>query len=101
MERAPWTKRRRRHAFPRLLAVTSPKVSTGALRILLLAPEANPGSLTNPSIGYYQAEALARLHEVTLVVYAANEEAVRRGGAPFHAIEPIRLPWIDPLHDWA
>ena len=72
-----------------------------ALRILLLAPEANPDSITNPSIGYYQAEALARLHEVTLVVYASNEEPVRRGGGPFHTIEAVRLRWLDPLYDWA
>src|SRR5438093_1551808 len=72
-----------------------------ALRILLIAPETNPESLTNPSIAYYHGEALARLHEVTLLVYAANEEAVRRGGGPFHAIEPIRLPWLDRLYPWA
>lgn len=71
------------------------------LRILLLAPECNPESLTNPSIGYYQAEALARLHEVTLVLYASNEAAVRRGGAPLHAIQPIRVPWLDWLYDWS
>jgi glycosyltransferase involved in cell wall biosynthesis len=67
----------------------------------LLAPEANPESITNPLVGYYQAEALARLHEVTLVIYASNEDPVRRGGAPFHAIEPIRVPWLDPLYHWA
>jgi glycosyltransferase involved in cell wall biosynthesis len=72
-----------------------------ALRILLIAPESNPESLTNPSIAYYHAEALARLHEVTLPVYASNEEAVRRGGGPFNAIEPIRLPWLDQLYAWA
>src|SRR5215470_19765749 len=72
-----------------------------ALRILLLAPECNPESITNPLIGYYQAEALARLHEVTLVIYASNEKPVRRGGAPFHAIEPVRLPLLDPLYEWA
>jgi glycosyltransferase involved in cell wall biosynthesis len=71
------------------------------LRILVLAPEANPEGLTNPSIGYHQAEALARLHEVTLVFYATNEEAVRRGSAPFRALEPIRLPWLDRLYEWA
>jgi glycosyltransferase involved in cell wall biosynthesis len=71
------------------------------LRILLLAPEANPDGLTNPSIGYHQAEALARLHEVTLVFYGTNEEAVRRGGAPFQALEPIRLPLLDRLYAWA
>ena len=72
-----------------------------ALRILLLAPETNPESITNPSVGYYHAEALARLHEVTLVIHASNERAVRRAGGPFHAVEPIRLPWLDPFHDWA
>ncbi len=72
-----------------------------ALRILVLAPECNPEGLTNPSIGYYHAEALARHHAVTLVVHSENEEAIRRGGAKFHAIEAIRLPWLDPLYAWA
>jgi glycosyltransferase involved in cell wall biosynthesis len=72
-----------------------------ALRILLLAPECNPESLANPLIGYYHAEALARLHKVTLVIHASNEQAVRRGGGPFQAIEPVRSPWLDPLYDWA
>jgi glycosyltransferase involved in cell wall biosynthesis len=71
------------------------------LRILLLAPECNPEGVTNPSIGYYQAEALARLHDVTLVLHASNEAAVRRGGAAFHAIHPVRLPWLDALYEWA
>src|SRR5262245_36389819 len=71
------------------------------LRILLIAPEANPESLTNPSIAYYHAEALARLHEVTLLIYASNEGAVRAGRGPFHAIEPIRLGWVDRFYAWA
>jgi glycosyltransferase involved in cell wall biosynthesis len=72
-----------------------------ALRILLLAPEANPESPSNPTVGYYHAEALARVHKVTLVIYASSEEPVRRGGGAFHAIEPVRLPWLDPLYEWA
>ena len=71
------------------------------LRILVLAPECNPEGVTNPSIGYHQAQALARMHQVTLVLHAANEEAVRRGGGAFHALEPVRLPWLDRLYDWA
>jgi hypothetical protein len=71
------------------------------LRILVLAPECNPEGLGNPSLGYYHAEALARHHAVTLVIHASNEGAVRRGGASFHSIEPIRLPLLDRLHDWA
>ncbi len=62
-----------------------------ALRILVLAPESNPESVTNPSVGYYHAEALARNHAVTLVVYASNEEAVRRGG------RPLRLRHKQPM----
>jgi glycosyltransferase involved in cell wall biosynthesis len=71
------------------------------LRILVLAPECNPEGLTNPSIGYHQAQALAHMHKVTLVLYASNEEAVRRAGGSFHTIEPIRVPWLDPLYEWA
>src|SRR5688572_2736069 len=70
------------------------------MRIVVLAPECNPEGLTNPSIGYYQAQALARIHDVTLVLHASNEAAVRRSGASF-AIEPIRLPWLDALYEWA
>jgi hypothetical protein len=47
------------------------------LRILLLAPDCAPDGLTNPSIGYYQ------------------------GSARFHAIEPVRVPLLDSLYDWA
>lgn len=71
------------------------------LRILLLAPECNPEGLTNPSIGYYQAQALARLHTITLVLYASNEQAVRRAGGSFHALEPVRVPFLDAIYDWA
>ena len=59
------------------------------LRILLLAPGANPDVITGPLIGYFHGEALARLHAVTLVIRSHNEEAVRRKKPPFHAIEVI------------
>lgn len=71
------------------------------LRILILAPDCNPESISTPSIGYAHAEALARLHEVTLVVRAVNEDGVRRGRARFHAIEAIGLPGLDTLYAWA
>ena len=67
------------------------------LRILLLAPDSNPRSISTSLVGYSHAEALARLHLVTLVTRRANEEAVRQAHAPFHAIEGIRLPWLDRL----
>jgi glycosyltransferase involved in cell wall biosynthesis len=71
------------------------------LRVLLLAPDCNPSSISTPLIGYAHAEALARLHVVTLVVRAVNEEAVRRAGGPFHAIESIRLPLLERIYAWA
>jgi glycosyltransferase involved in cell wall biosynthesis len=71
-----------------------------SLRILLLAPETNPESISTPLIGYLHGEALARLHKVTLVVRGPHEGAVRRAGGPFHAIEAIRLPWLDRLYAW-
>ena len=71
------------------------------LRILLLAPDCNPESVTTPQIAYAHAEALARLHAVTLVVRAANEQPVRRGGGNFRAIESVRLPGLDQLYSWA
>src|SRR3989442_2131736 len=71
------------------------------LRILLLAPDCNPDSISTPLIGYEHAEALARLHTVTLVVRAKNEDAVRRAAAPFHAMEAISSSWLDGLYAWA
>src|SRR2546430_15179078 len=70
------------------------------LRILLLAPDSNPDSLSTSLVAYSHSEALARQHAVTLVTRRANEEAVRRTQAPFHAIEAISLPWLDRIHAW-
>src|SRR5438105_822921 len=72
-----------------------------ALRILLLAPDSNPDSVTTSLIGYSHSEALARLHAVTLVTRHGNEEALRRKHAPFHAIETITLPWLDRVAAWS
>jgi glycosyltransferase involved in cell wall biosynthesis len=71
------------------------------LRILLLAPDCNPEYITTPQIAYAHADALARLHSVTLVVRAANEQSIRRAGGAFQGIEAIRLPLLDQLYSWA
>jgi glycosyltransferase involved in cell wall biosynthesis len=70
------------------------------LRILLLAPGSNPNGITGPLIGYSHAEALARLHTVTLVIRRENEGAVRRKQSNFHGIEVISLPWLDRIYAW-
>jgi glycosyltransferase involved in cell wall biosynthesis len=71
------------------------------LRILLLAPDANPESISVNLVSYRHAEALAQLHAVTLVGRACNEEALRRTRAPFHVIEAISIPWLDRIFAWS
>jgi glycosyltransferase involved in cell wall biosynthesis len=70
------------------------------LRILVLAPDANPESICGPLLSYSQAEALAELHDVTLAVRSPSEEAVSRGKARFRSIEVIRLPWLESVYNW-
>src|SRR5438270_1598995 len=72
-----------------------------ALRILLLAPDSNPDSISTSLVGYSHGEAIARLHVVTLVARRDHEEALRRARAPFHAIEAISLPWLDRISAWS
>ena len=70
------------------------------LRILILARDSNPDGTHAHLIGYSHAEALARLHTVTLVIHRDNEKSVRRRQGPFHAIEVVSLPWLDRIHAW-
>src|SRR6516165_1524756 len=71
------------------------------LRILVLAPDCNPEGITIPLEGYCQAEALAQLHDVTLVTRPSSEDPLRRAQASFGAIELIKMPWLDRLQAWA
>src|SRR5215471_16460861 len=71
------------------------------LRILLLAPDANPESITGPLLSFCQAEALARLHHVTLIIRPTGEGAVRRAGEPFRAIEVVRMPLLERISAWS
>jgi glycosyltransferase involved in cell wall biosynthesis len=71
------------------------------LRILVLAPDANPESISVNLVCYRHAEALAQLHEVTLVGRSCHEEPLRRAQAPFHAIEAISVPWLDRMFAWS
>lgn len=70
------------------------------LRILLVAPEANPEGVTGALIGYSQAQALARLHDVTLVVRSSCEDAVRGRLGAVHSVEVIRLGWLERIYAW-
>jgi glycosyltransferase involved in cell wall biosynthesis len=70
------------------------------LRILVLAPDANPESISVNLVCYRHAEALAQLHSVTLIGRSCSEEALRRAKGPFHAIETISVPWLDRIFAW-
>jgi glycosyltransferase involved in cell wall biosynthesis len=75
-------------------------VSERRLRMLVLAPDASPESITGPLIGYFQAQALARLHDVTLVVRSHREEVLRRKAGMLRAVEVVRLDRLDRLFNW-
>jgi glycosyltransferase involved in cell wall biosynthesis len=70
------------------------------LRILVFAPDANPEGVTGALIGYSQAQALARLHDVTLVICASCENAMRRHQGAVHFLEVIRLGWLERIYAW-
>jgi glycosyltransferase involved in cell wall biosynthesis len=71
------------------------------LRILVLAPDASPEGTCGPLLSFSQAEALANLHDVTLVIRSPREEAVRRRQGPLHSIEVIRLPRLEAIYNWS
>jgi glycosyltransferase involved in cell wall biosynthesis len=70
------------------------------LRLLLLAPSCDPEAISIPFVSYCHAAALAKLHDVTLVVGSTVEKQVRRAKAPFKTIEVVRTPTLDRLFDW-
>ncbi len=71
------------------------------LRILLLAPDCNPESVSMSFVTYSHAAAHAQLHDVTLVIGPGSEASVRRAKAPFRAIEVVRMPLIERFYEWS
>jgi glycosyltransferase involved in cell wall biosynthesis len=71
------------------------------LRILVLAPDADPDGTCGPLLSFSEAEALAQLHEVTLVVRSSREATVRRRLGALHSVEVIRQPWLDRVYAWS
>jgi len=70
------------------------------LNILVLGQDCNPEQVSMPYVTYSHAAALAKLHEVTLVVRAPVEGAVRRAKAQFHSIEVVRMPLLERIYSW-
>ena len=71
------------------------------LRILVLGPDCNPEGISIPYVTYSHAAALAKLHDVALVVRSSVEEPVRRAKASFRSIEVIRMPWLERVYAWS
>jgi glycosyltransferase involved in cell wall biosynthesis len=72
----------------------------GRLRVLVLGPDCNPEQVSIPFVTYSHAAALAQLHDVTLVARSSVLDALRRGKAPFRAIEAVRTLPLDHIYAW-
>src|SRR5215471_11232515 len=70
------------------------------LRILVLAPDADPEGICGPLLSFSQAEALAQLHDVTLVIRSSGERSVRHRQGLLNAVEVIRLPRLERIRAW-
>ena len=73
----------------------------GRLRILLLAPNCDPTDVSIPYVTYSHAAALAKLHDVALVIGAPVEDRVRSAKAEFHSIEVVRMPAVERVWEWS
>src|SRR5438128_5544013 len=71
------------------------------LRILLLAPDCSPETISMPYVTYSHAAALAQLHDVALVIGSPSEDPVRRAKAPFRTIEVVRMPLLERIYAWS
>lgn len=73
---------------------------TSRLRVLILAPSCDPEGISIPFVSYSHAAALAKLHDVTLVVGSTSEVKARRAKGAFRAIEVVRMPALERLQAW-
>jgi glycosyltransferase involved in cell wall biosynthesis len=71
------------------------------LRILVLASFCDPEAVSMPYVAYCHAAALARLHDVTLVIEGPSEARVRRARGAFQGIEVVKMPRLERLYAWA
>ena len=73
------------------------------LRILLLAPDCNPETVSMPYVTYSHAAALAELHDVTLVVGSPSEDrcAPRKGTVSHHRGGPDAIARPHPCLEFA
>ena len=70
------------------------------MRILLLAPFCDPLAVSMPYVTYSHAAALAKLHDVALVIGSPSERNVRNANGSFRSIEVIRMPVLERIYAW-
>jgi glycosyltransferase involved in cell wall biosynthesis len=70
------------------------------LRILALASFCDPNAVSVPYVAYSHAAALAKIHDVDLVIGSPSERNVRRADGPFHTIEVVRMPLLERINNW-
>jgi glycosyltransferase involved in cell wall biosynthesis len=70
------------------------------MRILLLAPFCDPLAVSMPYVTYSHAAALAKLHDVALVIGSPSEHNVRQANGEFRSIEVIRMPLLERIYAW-
>jgi glycosyltransferase involved in cell wall biosynthesis len=71
------------------------------LRILLLAPNCDPTTVSIPFVTYSHAAALAELHDVALVIGSPVEKPVRDAKSQFRSIEVVRMPMLERIWEWS
>ena len=69
------------------------------LRVLVIAPHANPSSVATSLVGYAQSEALARQHAVTLVVRSGDIAEIARVPHSFAHVEGVGA--LERLYAWS
>jgi glycosyltransferase involved in cell wall biosynthesis len=82
------------------MAKVSQREALSRLRILLLAPNCDPTDVSIPFVTYSHAAALAKLHDVSLVIRAPVEERVRSAQAEFRSIEVVQMPTLERIWAW-
>lgn len=71
------------------------------LRIVALAQGCDPTDVSIPFVTYSHAAALAKVHDVTLVIGSPVEDRVRSARAEFRSIEVVRMPTLERVWDWS
>src|SRR4051812_1131680 len=70
------------------------------LRLLVLAEENNPDWISVPLVGFYQTQALAQLHDLTLITHVRNLPALSRRATGDRETIGISLGALDKCYTW-